>query len=114
MNGQNTSDDKNENLYGALCYLFGMITGIIFFLKEPNNRFIRFHAVQSIAFSLTFTLFNISITFLPDIVKGASGGLVSLLGLALWVYLMYQAYQGLEYKLPVLGDFAEKEAAKIG
>lgn len=49
-----TSQDSNQNLLGALAYLGGFVTGIIILLVEKKNKFVRFHAMQSILYSEEF------------------------------------------------------------
>jgi uncharacterized membrane protein len=95
-----TSTGLQENVAGLLCYLGGWITGIIFFLIEKENKFVRFHAIQSIAVSVVIMI----LSFIPlvNIIAG-------LLGLILWIVLMMKAYQGKLFKLPVIGDFAAKQ-----
>lgn len=108
-----TNDDKSTmsmepNIAGALCYLVGFITGIIFLLLEKENRFVRFHAMQSIVTYGFFFVLEFVLSFIPII-----GWLISLLlaplGFILWILLMYKAYQGEMFKLPVVGDFAEQQ-----
>lgn len=108
-----TNDDKSTmsmepNIAGALCYLVGFITGIIFLLLEKENRFVRFHAMQSIVTYGFFFVLGFVLSFIPII-----GWLISLLlaplGFIMWILLMYKAYQGEMFKLPVVGDFAEQQ-----
>jgi uncharacterized membrane protein len=107
-----TSTGIQANVAGLLSYLVGFITGIIFFVIEKENKFVRFHAMQSmITFGGFFVLaivLGIVFSFVP-----ALGVLVStLLWLAqvvLWVILMVKAFQGEYFKLPVIGDIAEKQ-----
>ncbi len=100
----------DQNLAGLLCYVLGLITGIIFLVLEPYNRnpFIRFHAFQSI-FSHIAVIVVIAVV---SMVPGLNIVLTPLLGLGavvLWVLLMVQAYQGKKWKLPVIGDLVEKQ-----
>ncbi len=97
-----TSMSVQPNMAGAFCYLGLFITGLIFLFMEKENKFVRFHAMQStIVFGCLFVL-SIMLSFL--------GGIVTLVMLGLWVFLMYKAYQGEKFKLPVVGDIAEKAA----
>lgn len=99
---------SNENLMGAVAYLLGFVTGIILLITEKNNKFIRFHAMQStIVFGGLFIL-NIALGFIP-VLGGLLGMILPLVWLILWVFLMFKAYSGEMYKLPVVGDFAEKQ-----
>ena len=96
-----------KNTAAALSYGLGWITGIIFLLieKEP---FVRFHAMQSI---ITFGVLNI-ILFVP-LIGWVLSPLVMIVGFALWLLLIFKAYQGEEFKLPVIGNFAKKQLGKI-
>lgn len=111
-----------ENVASVVCYVLGFITGIIFLVLAPynHNKVIRFHAFQSIFLSVAW----IAIVIAEQIVNGAvtliSWRLLALLAmvwtvvglgfLVLWVVLMVKAYQGQRWKLPVIGDLAEKHA----
>ena len=107
-----TSMGLEENLAGVLCYVLGWITGIVFLLLEKENKFVRFHALQSIATFLPLTIiiwiFQWSFFWVPFL-GGAIIGLLWVLWLILWLVLMFKAYQGEMYKLPIVGDFAEKQ-----
>jgi uncharacterized membrane protein len=107
-----TSMGLEENIAGALCYIMGWITGIVFFLLEKENRFVRFHAMQSIVtfLPLTIIIWIIQVLlFWVPVVSWAILSLLWILTLILWLVLMIKAYQGELYKLPIVGDFAEKQ-----
>jgi uncharacterized membrane protein len=107
-----TSMGLEENIAGALCYILGWITGIVFFLMEKENRFVRFHAMQSIVtfLPLTIIIWIIQVLFFwVPVVGSAILSLIWILTLILWLVLMIKAYQGELYKLPIVGDFAEKQ-----
>ncbi len=110
----------SNNMVGALCYLAGWITGVIFLVIEPykNDKFVRFHAFQSIFFNvamipvyivfmiLGFILgaIHLSILLLPlwlILIVGWFGG---------WLFLMWKAYNNEQFKLPIIGDLAAKQA----
>ena len=106
-----TSTGIQPNVAGLLCYLLGWVTGLIFFLIEKDNKFVRFHAMQSmivfggltvlnIVFSMLFALSGLFFIF----------KLIYLAGLALWIVLMVKAYQGESFKIPVAGDIAEQNS----
>jgi uncharacterized membrane protein len=111
-----------ENVAGLLCYILGFITGIIFLVLAPynQNKFVRFHAFQSIFLSVAWVAVVIVEQILNAIMLSISlamFGLVAtiwmLIGLAflvLWVVLMVKAYNGQKWKLPIIGDLAEKQA----
>ncbi len=104
-----------ENVAGALCYLFGLVTGIIFLLIAPysQNRTVRFHAFQSIFFNIATIAFYILWGMISVITHGLAFLLTPLFGLLfflLWLYLMFSAFNNKKVKLPVIGDLAEKQA----
>ena len=103
-----TSMNLEENLAGLLCYVLGWITGIVFLLLEKENEFVRFHAFQSL---LTFLPLSVIAWILGHIpfVGWVLAGLVWILILILWLVLMFKAYKGEMYKLPIVGDIAEKQ-----
>ena len=111
-----------ENVAGLLCYVLGWITGLIFFLTD-KRPFVRFHAAQSIVVFGAFMILRIIIGMmfvtggLTGVATGFSlgmmlSGLVSIVGLVLWILLMVKAYQGERYRLPIAAEFADKLAGK--
>ena len=101
--------DLDENVRGALCYILGVISGIFFLLTEKENKFVRFHAMQS---TMTFGILFL-VLFVPILGWVLSAFLIPL-SLILWLFLMYKAYQKEKFKLPVIGDLAEQQAEKFG
>jgi uncharacterized membrane protein len=94
------------NIAGLLCYLGGWITGIIFLVIEQKNKFVRFHALQSI---VTFGILTVAggfINWIPFI-GGFFSVAIGILAFILWILLMVKAYQGELYKVPVAGNVAE-------
>ena len=104
-----TSTGIQPNVAALLSYVLGVITGIIFFIIEKENKFVRFHAMQSI---ITFGgLFVIQMVFAFIPVIGAIiVPIISIASLILWVILMVKSYKGEKFKLPIIGDIAEKQA----
>lgn len=119
--GSETAGGLEPNVAGALSYLLGFITGLIFYLVEEDDEFVRFHAAQSmVVFGGLFVLgivLNVFIGFL-----GAMGGLfsglfglffslfwtlLSLGALVLWIFLMVKAYQGETPRIPIAADIAD-------
>lgn len=107
-----------ENLAGALCYSMGLLTGIIFLVLAPYNQNprIRFHAFQSIFFNLAWIGFWILLSVLTAITSVFAilllpfYGLIGLGGFALWLFLMYRAYNNQPLVLPVIGAIAQQQA----
>jgi len=103
-----TSTGIKPNAAGLLCYLVGFVTGIVFILIEKDNKFVRFHAMQSIVtFGALFVL-QMILSFIP-VIGWALIPLVSIATLILWIVLMIKAYQGETFKLPVAGDIAQQQ-----
>lgn len=103
-----TSTGINPTVAGLLCYLLGFVTGIIFLVLEKENRFVRFHAMQSIfVFGFLFIL-QMILSFIPFI-GWILMPIVGILALILWVILMMKAYKGEFFKLPIVGDMAEQK-----
>ncbi|MBZ5633376.1 MAG: hypothetical protein LAO55_09635 [Acidobacteriia bacterium] len=111
-----------ENVAAALCYLVGVLTGILFLVLEPynHNKVIRFHAFQAIfawiaamVIGMALNILSYPIAALPFI-----GWLLDILlwlafslgVVAAWLYLMYKAYNKERFVLPVIGAWAEKQA----
>jgi len=113
----------SSNVAGLLTYILGFITGIIFLVIEPykNDKFVRFHAFQSIFFNVAIIVFWIAYMIVVSIlsfvtlgliamVMGLVGFLIWLAILAYWIFLMYKAYNNQLYKIPFIGDLAAKQA----
>jgi uncharacterized membrane protein len=117
MNGDSTQGPSHP--IAALTYLLGFVTGIVFLYLEPYNQdeFVRFHARQSIGFSVVAfainVVFGVFIAVLPHQLGGLLGFLEGLidLGLAIfWLFLMYKAYSGERYRIPELANVIDQVA----
>ncbi len=106
---EKTSIGLSENVAGLLCYVLGWVSGIVFFLIEPDNKFVRFHAIQSI---IVFGILNIASVILAWIpfIGAFFAWIIGVLSFILWIVLMIKAYQGTRYKVPWAGNLAEKQA----
>jgi len=104
---EKTSTGLRENIAGLLCYVLGWVSGIIFLLIEPENTFVRFHAIQSIYVFGTLTVASIILGWIPVI-----GVLIWIVTFILWIVLMVKAYQGTRYKVAWAGNLAERRAGK--
>jgi uncharacterized membrane protein len=110
------------NVAGALAYVLGLITGIVFLVIEPykDDKFVRFHAFQSIFFHVGAIAFWIAWIILSGILGYFLGflaivmwGLGMLIGLGilgLWILCMYKAYNNELFRIPFIGDLAAKQA----
>lgn len=130
---QTSSIGLAPNVAAALSYIW--IVGLILFFIEKENKFIRFHAMQSVLYGVLWTVVMIVLAVISAIVAivggvaataaGDAGGilgiLVSLISLIIWlvVPLIYvgglifgavKGYQGNVFKFPIIGNMAEKIA----
>jgi len=110
-----TSVGLEENVAGLLCYVLGWVSGLVFILIEKENKFVRYHAMQSIFVFGAFTVIQIVLSFfmwIPyiGIIFSILSWLIGLLAFILWIVLMVKAFQGQTYKLPWAGNMAEKYA----
>jgi uncharacterized membrane protein len=112
-----TSTGLQPNLAGALAYVLGWVTGLIFFLIEKENKYVRFHGLQSILFNvavfilvIAVSAFNIVVLFIPllGVLIGLCNFVVGVAVFIAWLVLMYKAFTGEKFKLPVIGEIAEK------
>lgn len=106
------------NIAGALSYLVGPITGIIFLVLEKESRFVRFHAAQSIVVSAACMIVGIALSVL-NLVQVAVPVIGWLIGIALslgtgagffvlWLMLMFVSFQGKEWEVPLVGVLARR------
>jgi uncharacterized membrane protein len=118
-----TAAGLTENAASALCYLVGLITGVLFLVLAPynQNKNIRFHAFQSIflhvACIVAWIVLLVFESILAAILPWTLYFLTSMLSLflflavfVLWVYMLISTYQGKRVKLPVIGDLAQQQA----
>ena len=125
-----SSTGLDENTAALLSYLFGWVSGLIFFLIEKDSRLVRFHAMQSILLNVSFgvvavvlmiVLFILGMIF--AMISDALGAIVSILSLLIWLVFMaailiavilclVKAFQGQYFKLPIIGNLAEKFSTK--
>lgn len=98
----------DENLAAALAYALGWITGAALLVTEPANKFVRFHALQSVLvfgglslawfIALSIPIFGWAVAFL----------VIPALSVILWPILMFKAYHGERFKLPFVGEIADQ------
>ena len=125
-----SSTGLDENVAAVLSYVFNWVSGLVFFLIEKNSRLVRFHAMQSLILAVVFFVGMIALyiiwAVLAIITSQISGLLATLVGLVVgllifvffiaavigWILGMVKAYQGQFFKLPVIGNLAEKFSTK--
>jgi uncharacterized membrane protein len=116
---ERSSTGLDANIASALSYFFGLLSGAVFFAIETESRFVKFHAMQSMLASVAAIVIWIVYMVLASILVYIPilGWLVMLLlwaGLALgmlglWLFCMFKAFQGERFKLPYIGEVAEKQ-----
>ena len=125
-----SSTGLDENIAALLSYIFGWVSGLIFFLIEKDSRLVRFHAMQSLLLNVLAAVLGIVIWVLTVIillvssqVSGVISTVVSLLATLFWIVFcvglliavimcLVKAFQGQYFKLPIIGNFAEKFSQK--
>lgn len=106
----------NENLMGALAYLLGFVTGIILLIVEKKSAYVRFHAMQSTVLFGGIFILSMALGIIPVlgwIVALILSPVLTIVSFILWILLMWKAYNGEKYKLPYIGDLAEKQLGKL-
>ena len=99
---EETSCGMKPNLAATLSYLFGWVSGLLFFLVEKKSKYVRFHALQSvITFGFLFVL-RMLFVFIP-VIGVVLNIIIGIVSLVLWIILMVKAYQGIYFKLPLVG-----------
>jgi uncharacterized membrane protein len=102
-----TASGIDANLAAALAYAVGWVTGLAFYFFEQDNKFVRFHALQSI-----IVFGGLSVAWMLALSVPILGWIVAFLVIppvsaVLWLVLMYKAYRGERYKLPWVGEMVE-------
>jgi uncharacterized membrane protein len=107
------TEGLQENIAGLLCYVLGLITGIIFLLID-KRPFVKFHAAQSIAVFGGLFIIRLALGFMHGLIGGVVGlglyGLIGIVGFILWILLMIKAYQHEMFRVPIAADIADSLA----
>lgn len=125
-----SSTGLDENIAALLSYIFGWVTGLIFFLIEKDSRLVRFHAMQSILLNVLLVILWFVVWIVTVVLWVAAaaigdvvGAIVSILSTLIFVVFgvaaliavilcLVKAFQGQYFKLPIIGNFAERFSAK--
>ena len=115
-----TSTGLDPKVAAMLSYLIGWVTGVLFFLVERDNRYVRFHAMQSIVALGGLWALGVGFWILGFLAVFVSAGAFRLMmwlaqitwlaGVILWLICLFKAYAGEWWKVPVAGDIAERVA----
>jgi uncharacterized membrane protein len=115
--GSQTDSGLSDNAAGALAY-FTIIPAIIFLVIDPfkTRRFVRFHSFQCLFFSaaafilwFAFTVFGAILSFFGGMLIWALHLVIQIGLFVIWIIVVIKAYQGQEFRLPVIGDLAAKQ-----
>jgi uncharacterized membrane protein len=112
---------SDDNLIAAVGYIITVLVPLfVLFTDKKNNKFLLFHAWQSLMLTVIWVVIWVGLTFVTMIASVATGGIggflgclmlpIGLVALIMFVFCAWKAYQGERYKLPVIGDFADKQA----
>ncbi|MBB3110900.1 putative membrane protein [Paenibacillus phyllosphaerae] len=104
-----SSTGMDPRLVGLLCYFGLCITGVIFLVWEKQSRFVKFHALQSILVSIALMVINIVLGLLP-IIGWIIGIFFAPFCVILWIAMMALAMRGRWFKLPLIGEYAERQS----
>ncbi len=102
-----------ENVAGALCYLLGWVTGLVFLVLEQQSAYVRYHAMQSVVTFGGIAAVSLVLSLLSGIgfvLQQALG----LLSVVLWILLMVKAWQGERYRLTWISDVVDRLLAGMG
>jgi uncharacterized membrane protein len=105
---EKTSSGLDANVAAALAYALGFVTGLVFLLTEHENKFVRFHAMQSTIVFLALSAACVLLQSIPLLGMLLAVFFVIPVSAVLWLVLMFKAYQGERFKLPIAGDMAEQ------
>lgn len=115
--GKSSVGDLDGNVAALLAYVATCLSGLVFYMLEKENRFVRFHAMQAIMLGgaaivlmiILGTVWTIAayISWILGSLVGLVCALIWLVVLVAWVMCMVKAYQGQQFKLPIIGDIAE-------
>ena len=125
-----SSTGLDENIAALLSYVFGWVSGLVFFLIEKDSRLVRFHVMQSLLFNVLigvvitvmwvlFFVLLLVVSQISDVLSGIFSLVATLLWIAIsigiliaWIMCLIKAYNRQYFKLPIIGNFAEKFSQK--
>ncbi len=100
------AEEKNK-LWAVVAYFFGIIGGILVYLIKKDDPYVKFHAVQSILFNIAYFVVAVIVSV---VTLGFGGLIIGPLGILIWLFLMWKAWQGERYMLPLVGSYADQWA----
>lgn len=109
LDPQKTASGLDPNVAAALSYALGWLTGLAFYFTEPANKFVRFHAMQSIIVFGVLTALSVLLQVIPILGLLVVIFILAPVSAVLWLLLMFKAYNGERFKLPIAGDIAQQQ-----
>ena len=103
---EGTSTGLESNVAGLLCYVLGWVSGIAFLVLEQKDRWVRFHAAQSLVVFGILTIAGLIVAWIP-LVGIVLASIIAFIGVMLWVILMVKAYNGERFEVPWAGEVAD-------
>lgn len=107
MTSSASSTGLPSNVAGALTYLLGIFSGVFFLLVEHRDSYVRFHARQCTLTFLVVVVISLVLSSLPG-VGWMLNAVFSLMVMVVWAVLLFKAFTGERYKLPYLGELADR------
>jgi uncharacterized membrane protein len=98
-----TDDERTK---GAIAYVLSWLTGIIVLIIAGDDKFLKFHAWQSIVFGIIATIVSLVLSFFC---------IGTIIGLLCWLYMLYGAYMvysSKPFRIPIIADFVESNLLK--
>lgn len=109
------TNDRSRNIIAAIAYIpfLAVVISPAVILVEKDDKYIRFHAFQSLIFSAIYYLANILLSQISlgliSLVVGFLGPIITVCALIVWLVSMYLAYMGRVFKFPYVGNIAERQ-----
>lgn len=117
---ENSNDTRNEtanqkpynlepNIEAMLAYLpfISIFTSLGIFMMEKENKFVRFHALQGLLFSIVYIVLSMALTL--TFVLAFLIPILNLAAFAVWSFMIYKSYNREEFELPILGKIARDQ-----
>ena len=108
-----TSTGMPPEIAGALAYILGIFSGVALLILERRNRFVRFHAMQSILFFGGLMVVSVVSLLVPFLGWALAGLVLPLAGLAGWLWGMYSALTRRWARFPLVGEWADRYSAPV-
>ena len=107
----------SENVASALSYALLFFSGIVILVMERENKTVRFHALQSTLWFMTLMVLSWVLGFLARIpllglVFGLGAAIVGFIIFVSWLFLMFMAFSGKKFKLPIIGEVVESQVER--